>query len=196
MLEVPQATHWVSGGRPPWVPALVPCAEDTDRGNRAHLPFRAVAKGGLPRSRATKPLEIRSTEPGHFVFFGDTAISNRSHSVRELHGSCTNAGVWSHFHAARGEVQQLDRRTPERRLRSVAYSRFGGPKRKSRISSQGHRCATASRTARDLQSEAFALALGLKMCTTSPFPSISTSLAMRLARVSGLTAVCTRHSTA
>jgi hypothetical protein len=41
-----------------------------------------------------------------------------------------------------------------------------------------------------------ALALGLKMWMASPRASFSTSWAMRLARVSGFTAVCMRHSTA
>ncbi len=41
-----------------------------------------------------------------------------------------------------------------------------------------------------------ALALGLKMWMVSPRASISTSWAMRLARVSAFTAVCMRHSTA
>ena len=40
------------------------------------------------------------------------------------------------------------------------------------------------------------LALGLKMWMVSPRASISTSWAMRLARVSAFTAVCMRHSTA
>ncbi len=41
-----------------------------------------------------------------------------------------------------------------------------------------------------------AFAPGLKMWMVSPRASISTSWAMRLARVSAFTAVCMRHSTA
>lgn len=79
---------------------------------------------------------------------------------------------------------------PESRFRRKCRGRRWHPVKPRGRASRG----VAQETTREPRGHA--LALGLKMWMVSPRASISTSWAMRLARVSAFTAVCMRHSTA